>query len=88
MLTTTTLFSIASFIFTLASTKSAVTVWRHRETLNGFDMYGASMTAVGMMFIVAGYYISSMWLPIALSCPTIAFWTLVAVYTIKQRFKR
>jgi hypothetical protein len=88
------LFNISNVLFLVGTSLLIRAVLKNKNILKGYDWLGALLTLSAMLCVQQAYieFIqsgqTSYWVSFGFSLPTIAYWVLVTVYTVKDRFNR
>jgi len=78
------IFLLANCIFVIGTARLFIPVIKNRNALNDFDMYGAIITALALSIMLIGYAYMAMYIAMTFMLPTLAFWLLVSICTVKQ----
>jgi len=78
------IFLLANCIFVIGTARLFIPVIKNRNALNDLDMYGAIITTLAVSIMLFGYAYVMMYTAMAFLLPTLAFWVLVSVCTVKQ----
>lgn len=85
------LFNISNVLFLIGTSLLIRAVLKNRNILKGYDWLGALLTLSAMVFVQMAYltFIQmgqfNYWVSFGFSLPTVAYWVIVTVYTIKNK---
>jgi len=79
-----TLFAVGNVLLLIASFPLVKTVWKNRSAPKDFNPLGSFMTFLGLSWFNAAYISMDSWWCVALNLPTVVFWGLASIYSIRQ----
>lgn len=88
------LFNISNVLFLVGTSLLIRAVLKNRNILKGYDWLGALLTLSAMVCVQQAYIefiqsgLTSYWVSFGFSLPTVAYWVLVTVYTIRARLQK
>jgi hypothetical protein len=92
MIDAQTLFNISNVAFLTGTSLLIRAVIKNRSILKGYDWLGALLTFFAMLCVQGAYIVfienglSGYWISFVFSLPTVSYWFLVTVYTIRNKF--
>jgi hypothetical protein len=63
------------------------TVMKNTKMLMGYDLVGAALTFVGLLFMLVGFFYASQYLSMVFVLVTVVYWGLVVLYKVINRNK-
>ena len=87
------LFNASNILFLLGTSLLIRAVLKNRNILKGYDWLGALLTLSAMFCVQVAYVVfigmglGSYWVSFVFSLPTVAYWVLVTVYSIRNKLK-
>jgi hypothetical protein len=78
------IFMFANILFTIGTLLLFSKVFKNRNILNDFDVYGSILTMNALFCMLIGYAMLEMYLPFLFAIPTTLFWLYVSVHTLIQ----
>lgn len=82
-----TLFNVSNILFLIGTSLLIRVVLKNRKVLNGYDWLGAVLTLMAMLTVEGAYVLLNFWVSLLFSLPTVAYWILVSVYSIRNKLK-
>ena len=82
------IFDIANVVFLIGTSLLIHAIYKNRNVLRGFQPIGSLLTLIAMSFIQFNYWQMGMLKSFIFSLPTVAFWILASVYSIRNHFKK
>jgi hypothetical protein len=79
------LFDISNIFFLIGTSLLIRSVLKNKKILNGYDWLGAVLTLIAMLIVEGAYILLNFWVSLLFSLPTVAYWFLVTVYSIKNK---
>ena len=79
---TENIFMVANILFTFGTLLLFSKVFKNRNMLNDFDLYGSVLTTIALFCMLIGYIMLKMYLPFLFAIPTTLFWLYVSVHTL------
>ncbi len=79
------LFIFMNILFSIGTCLLIKTVWKNRKVLNGYNLFGASITLMALLVAVVAYFMMGNWLAILFASITVFYWGLVVFYTLFKK---
>jgi pheromone shutdown protein TraB len=80
---TETLFLAGNIIMFVGTSLLICTVWRNRTLLQGYDLFGAILTLVGLLLFYAAFLASGQWLSCVFATITVCYWAFVVAFKVR-----
>jgi hypothetical protein len=88
------LFNISNILFLLGTSALIRAVLKNRNILKGYDWLGALLTLSAMACVQGAYIVfigqglGNYWVSFFFALPTVAYWVLVTVYSVKNKIQK
>ena len=81
------LFNVANIAMLIASFPLIYAVFKNRNILKGYSVWGTLGTVFGLLAIDIAYFYMANWASLALSATTDVYWVLALTFSIKAKVK-
>lgn len=78
-------FLIGNIIMTIGTLLLIRAVFKNKKVLFGYDLLGAILTFVALLFLLYGFFVSSQYLSVVFALVTVVYWAFVVLFKVNKK---